>query len=872
MDERPNKCPIVKHRSGISAALRFSMNIDVTVFKINLREGGVMKWNHLGLAKDARALTCFIWIFSAPLWAQTATSTSTNAPASTAPAGGKTAAIAPGAQNPTPVTTSKSPDATKNGATMDTIVVVGSSPQDSVLPTVRPISSIYGTDLSILDTPRSVGTVNPSMLGQDSYRTINDLRQFVSGININDGYGIQSVPVIRGSPADFFVNGVRMENPVNRYPISFNSVESMDVVKGPAPAVYGPGFDTGGYVNFVTKQPYFDKQHTEIDSFLGSFVEGNGSYDNFTWQIDNGGPLIKDKLAYRFSYQQREADSYYQNSVDNQTDVYGAITYLPYDTLSFELNGEFMTAKYNENLGINRPTQALINGNIYTGGPAAVSGAYPGSSLEFGYIVPSGTSYQQKIYPYDTLTSPNAAAGAETYNVQLKTTITLPDDLTIVNHTTFENVKYHEFEPYIFTTYTPYDTLLDNRTEFQKNFTIPVGGLNIESHSNSGIDIRYEDVESFVSVFEQVINGYDLTKDSSTFNLGSYDPGTFGALPIPGFEQVIPGTNGALGEPGAIDGSTAESTETTIGLFHQNQIIFDPQWSLFYGGRVNLDLATIKDPLPPDGTVPINDNLDTMSYSVNGSLTYKPVSWVTTYVTYNRTQAVNKSLLGGLQFEGQSLAASDFHVLSELYEGGAKFNIIPDVWYAGISGYYQTRDQANIIGPPNVIHVRGVEFDTAYQPNRNFSLVANATWREGNYENLNPSSIASPLGFATNQPLDDFNAYVGVPIGDYALPGFPKMLYNLTATYQFDFGLGASVGPEIESPQNLGIVNPIIVPWQFTWNATVFFKKKNYELDLDFLNFTDERNFEPLDGGFSSGDLVAESIPFRIQGRIKIKF
>ncbi len=830
-----------------------------------------MRRMELGFVLYRKPVVCACWlVYSIPLLAQTSPSPAPSSPATTAPTGD----AAPGTTNKLPqppqVISNPAPAPSKTGS-MDTIVVVGSDPLNSVLPTVRPISSVYGSDLSVLDTPRSVGTVNQNMLEQDAYRTINDLRQFVSGINVNDGYGIQSVPVIRGSQADIYLNGVRMENPVNRYPISFNSVESMDIVKGPSSAVYGPGFFTGGYVNFVTKQPFFDGQHTEINTFLGSWVEGNGSYDNYTWQIDNGGPLIKDKLAYRFSYQQREADSYYQNSVDNQTDVYAAITYIPYDDLTFELNGDFMTAKYNENLGLNRPTQALINNNIYTAGPV------PDPSGEFGYVVPSATSSQQKIYPYDTLTSPNAAAGAETYNVQLTTTFTGQDEFSIVNHTTYESVKYHEFEPYIFTTYTPYDTLIDNRTEFHKDFSIPVLGLNIENHSNSGVDIRFEDTESYSSVFLQVINGYDLTKNPSTFNLATFDQGTFASLPIPGFEQVINGTNGALGEPGAINGSTAESTETTIGLFHQNQMVFDPQWSFFYGGRVNLDIATIKDPLPPLGTEPLKDNLDTLSYSYNFSLTYKPVDWCTTYLTYNRTQSVNKSLLGGLQFEGTgttdpSLAASDFHVLNDLYEGGAKFDLIKNVWFAGISGYYQKRAQANTLGPPTMLDVRGVEFDTAYQPNRNFSIVANGTWREGNYENLNPATIASPLGFATDRPLDEFNAFLGVPSGNYALPAFPKMLFNLTATYQFDNGIGMTIGPEIESPQNLGIVNPVIVPWQFTWNATVFFKQKYYELALDFLNFTDERNFEPLDGGFSSGDLVAESIPFRIQGRIKIKF
>ena len=38
---------------------------------------------------------------------------------------------------------------------------------------------------------------------------------------------------------------------------SFNGVEAVDVVRGPGPAVFGSGFFSGGYVNYVTKQPKF---------------------------------------------------------------------------------------------------------------------------------------------------------------------------------------------------------------------------------------------------------------------------------------------------------------------------------------------------------------------------------------------------------------------------------------------------------------------------------------------------------------------------------------------------------------------------------------------------------------------------------------
>ncbi len=73
-------------------------------------------------------------------------------------------------------------------------------------------------------------------------------------------FGLTSLPYIRGQEGEVFYNGIRRGGGNNGYglPFSFNPVESIDVVKGPATPVYGATQRVGGYVNLVTKQPYFD--------------------------------------------------------------------------------------------------------------------------------------------------------------------------------------------------------------------------------------------------------------------------------------------------------------------------------------------------------------------------------------------------------------------------------------------------------------------------------------------------------------------------------------------------------------------------------------------------------------------------------------
>jgi outer membrane receptor for Fe3+-dicitrate len=51
----------------------------------------------------------------------------------------------------------------------------------------------------------------------------------------------------------------------------FNSMERFDIIKGSAEVVYGPTGNLGGYVNLVTKRPYFDTTHATATLTDGEF-------------------------------------------------------------------------------------------------------------------------------------------------------------------------------------------------------------------------------------------------------------------------------------------------------------------------------------------------------------------------------------------------------------------------------------------------------------------------------------------------------------------------------------------------------------------------------------------------------------------------
>ena len=164
--------------------------------------------------------------------------------------------------SPPPTTTTPSGASSANAAedqkvtTLEKYTVSDVPLEEQILPTVRPIDSVYGDDRSIIDIPRSVSSVNKAWMDDRQVKNAMDFGQFSPGVYAAADYGIPGVPQIRGDEAQIYVNGQQIPYSRNSTPLSFNGVEAMDIVKGPGTAVYGPqGNGPGGYVNFVASSP-----------------------------------------------------------------------------------------------------------------------------------------------------------------------------------------------------------------------------------------------------------------------------------------------------------------------------------------------------------------------------------------------------------------------------------------------------------------------------------------------------------------------------------------------------------------------------------------------------------------------------------------
>ena len=118
-------------------------------------------------------------------------------------------------------------------------VTSGVAVEQLVLPIARPFNSVFGTDDNIVDVPRNVTIISRQQLSDISITDVLDFSKLTSSAFTTTNFGAPSNASIRGQSADVYLNGVRarITSNGNGLPIDFNSVDSVNIVKGPATAV-----------------------------------------------------------------------------------------------------------------------------------------------------------------------------------------------------------------------------------------------------------------------------------------------------------------------------------------------------------------------------------------------------------------------------------------------------------------------------------------------------------------------------------------------------------------------------------------------------------------------------------------------------------
>jgi outer membrane receptor protein involved in Fe transport len=829
-----------------------------------------------------------------------------------------------------PVTTSTTPSTASNAAseqvtTLEKYTVSDVPLTEQILPTVRPISSVYGDDRDIVDIPRSVSSVNAAWMDERQVKNAMDFGQFAPGVYAAADYGIPGVPQIRGDEAQIYVNGQEIPYSRNSTPLSFNGVEAMDIVKGPGTAVFGPqGNGPGGYVNFVAKQPYFDQDHFDFSATLGTWASGH-SYGDPQYTLDFGGP-INSQLAYRVSYLARYGDEYYVNAKDQTQDVYVALSYLATKNLRFDFWTQGFATRTNEDTGANRVTQQFIWSGKYIAGPTEPSTTGPLAYYGYDVYLPSdgnpGTNFPSgadgafqivnpslahdvKLPAYDSLVGPNDTARSKLFQSQLKSTLGLGGDMYLVNLAYFGLEHSNKFETYGYDEWVPRNLSIQDRTEFHDKFTLgPIGNSII-----TGVDFRYQYIRSGDDYTSEPFSYYDLSLPLNNIFYPGYaiENNTWGSgLQVPG-------------HPGYSYEEMQDSTINDYAAFIQDDVTFTKSLSAILGFREDEIKANTANPPVTEAGVNIDDNPSQLygtipyytyygyyslptpvyydrgalySYSASkldpsyfASLVYKIVETQSIYLTYDIVDAIHgQTNFGGINngYKGSSVVRDDIDGRSTLYETGYKGSFLNNTLYAGLALYQQIKTVPEAVHgqnyiPPNIIKSNGIELDAVYQPTKKLSINANFTYQDvtdfgsffeetGNY--LDAYSTTTPVDgrFGTGGGAVNYGAYQGYaytpPNGRIRAAGVPAVLWNVFLDYHITPWLGVGVGPNFIGRQNQDDEGLLHIPSEYEMDGYITFTpSKRWDLRLNITNLTNQRVLDPIDTSFAGNDVIYVRAP-----------
>lgn len=141
-------------------------------------------------------------------------------------------------------------------------------------------------DVPLNYLPISVNSISSSSLELRGIRNIQDAVRFMPGVRIHTSYGAFQQLSVRGfDHAVMMVDGIRDERSAinNSYPVpDLSSIESIELLKGPASVLYGHSA-VGGILNIVRKAP---NEKQTVNARLAY-----GSYDNKEATLGMGGKL-----------------------------------------------------------------------------------------------------------------------------------------------------------------------------------------------------------------------------------------------------------------------------------------------------------------------------------------------------------------------------------------------------------------------------------------------------------------------------------------------------------------------------------------------------------------------------------------------------
>jgi len=221
------------------------------------------------------------------------------------------------------------------------------------------------TETDLRDLPQSARVLTSDMLRDAGVSRFADALELGSGISRQNNFGgvwdSYAVRGFTGDPnygSDFLVNGFSSSRGYNGLRDSAN-IASIEILKGPAAALYGRG-EPGGIINITTRKPLFQPSYTLEQSVA--------SHQTYRSAVDLTGPL-SDSVAYRLNAAYEKGDSFRDTLSSKRHMVSPSLIWRLSDntTLSYELEAFEQQAYFDRGVVAVKGVLGLIPNSRFLG-------------------------------------------------------------------------------------------------------------------------------------------------------------------------------------------------------------------------------------------------------------------------------------------------------------------------------------------------------------------------------------------------------------------------------------------------------------------------------------------------------------------------
>jgi len=759
---------------------------------------------------------------------------------------------------------------------VDEIIVVG----DPVgLTKINSTDSVFGTNRALTEIPRSISIISDVTMQRYGIADIDDFIATTPGTFGGSFFGVPGAVTIRGSVSETYFRGFKRALNQGLFPTPLGASERVEIVRGPAPIIYGAG-RVGGLLNFYPKSVTAAGMRAS-DGSTGTVSYTLGSYDKNNLSLEANIPFL---LAGRESgvsiYSELEDSGHYFRGRKPEHELLQlSFSHELPNGLSIEAGGMYYHSDgYFQTPGWNRLTQDLIDNGTYITGrdtdlidvdgngrltPAEIDpvvGTFFGTSnirtlIDFGvFVVPPtyGLDTGVGTAQLDTRTvylsdQEIAESDSVTGYLDLKKQF---DDSTLSMQLFIDDV---EGDLYVSTGFAAQH----NMKVFEARASYEFGlAYNDWIRTDFFITASHRSYQS--ELCENFLSGY-LVVDRRDLTAGAQGNDIF--------DSPFTSETGGIGWD-----SDFESKWSDTGIALVSDIVIG-DFGLLLGGRFDqydvqsIDTgATVFDP----GLANVRLDNDDGEFSWSASLSYSTPMGLVLYGTYAKGSELNDNSNGGVS---PGPVRDGFLFGSELKELGVKFSLMEKSLFGSASFYNQERQVSDPFGNVSAETSEGFEFEMSYLIGDNWALTS--TFTSQNYELPSPGACFSGNGeFLVISPSHPTVNLFGAPIvledgfggifaalnasclpelqDGYKRNTIPDNVFSAFLTYTSDekqFGFfGATVGATHVSETGGVTVSRVVLPSYTVYRAAAFAETGRLRVTASVDNVFDKRYFQPLQG------------------------